>query len=304
LIGVRFGSAEDGMVTRTLKVGSAALIGEALCLPCAVATQYLRQDRVVDALKQNQALEGVREVLLAIRWPRTVRLQVKGCDGEANAGTKRPRLTVCYEFLDGVWRRANSCRRPAAMRTRVSAHLWTCSCMKRGTPSSIFSRFLCSAGRKMPRPVGGLLRAATSEGPEAPADSWLGLRLAQTRSGAPRHLRGRAWNACAALIQPALHRVWVGQGPVRRRCREGLLTREPSGNLRGRVLAGGIRLSGWQNDGGAASRPTVDNETPSSGMSRELPICAGQRTPSACRSMTPSGPGARRGHLRAHPERS
>src|SRR5262249_50163610 len=50
-----------------------------------------------DLVKDNQGLERVREVLLPIRWPRTLRLQLKGCDGEANAWYEESTVTVCYE---------------------------------------------------------------------------------------------------------------------------------------------------------------------------------------------------------------
>ena len=35
-----------------------------------------------DLLKENQALERVRKLLTPIRWPRTLRLELKGCEGE------------------------------------------------------------------------------------------------------------------------------------------------------------------------------------------------------------------------------
>jgi Putative metallopeptidase len=73
-----------------------------------------------DLLKAEQALERVRELLVPVRWPRTLRLELKGCDGEANAWYEEAVVTVCYEYLDDMWRSANSRRRPPTI-TREDA---------------------------------------------------------------------------------------------------------------------------------------------------------------------------------------
>jgi hypothetical protein len=44
-----------------------------------------------------------------------LRLEVKGCDGEVNAYYKDASITVCYEFLEDMWRSANSPRRPSVI---------------------------------------------------------------------------------------------------------------------------------------------------------------------------------------------
>jgi hypothetical protein len=38
-----------------------------------------------EVAKGNQLLERVRELLVPVRWPRTLQLVLKGCDGESNA---------------------------------------------------------------------------------------------------------------------------------------------------------------------------------------------------------------------------
>jgi hypothetical protein len=68
-----------------------------------------------EALKQNQALERVRELLLPVRWPRTLRLELRGCDGESNAFYGDAVVTVCYEYLEDMWHAANSSGRPPAI---------------------------------------------------------------------------------------------------------------------------------------------------------------------------------------------
>jgi Putative metallopeptidase len=54
----------------------------------------------------------VRELLVAVRWPRTLRLELKSCD-ESNAWYEDAVISVCYEYLDDMWRSANSSKRPA-----------------------------------------------------------------------------------------------------------------------------------------------------------------------------------------------
>jgi hypothetical protein len=110
-----------------LKVGSACLICAILCAPYAVSARPSKEDRIVieyvapvnpehrplfALLKENQALERVRQPLAAVRWPRPLRLEVKGCDGESNAWYEDASITVCYEFLEDIWKSANSPQRP------------------------------------------------------------------------------------------------------------------------------------------------------------------------------------------------
>jgi hypothetical protein len=68
-----------------------------------------------EALKEHQALERVRERLLPVRWPRTLRLELRGCDGDSNAFYEDAVVTVCYEYLEDMWRGANSSKRPPAV---------------------------------------------------------------------------------------------------------------------------------------------------------------------------------------------
>jgi hypothetical protein len=75
-----------------------------------------------DALKQHQALEKMRDVLARIRWPRTLRLELKGCNGDSNAWYEDATVTVCYEYLSDMWKAANSHRRPSHI-SRESAFI-------------------------------------------------------------------------------------------------------------------------------------------------------------------------------------
>jgi hypothetical protein len=106
----------------------AALVLAVVCGGFAAGAQPARSQRVVidyvpptdpdhkplyDLLREHKALERVQTLIAAIRWPRTLRLEVKGCDGESNAWYEEGVVTVCYEYLDDMWRSANSSKRPA-----------------------------------------------------------------------------------------------------------------------------------------------------------------------------------------------
>ncbi|HEX2727995.1 MAG TPA: DUF4344 domain-containing metallopeptidase [Beijerinckiaceae bacterium] len=114
------------------QTGLGALLAGSLFTPVDAqsASAPARPDRIVveyvdptnpahaplrDLLKANQALERVRDRLALVRWPRTLRLELKGCDGEANAWYGDAIVTVCYEYLEDMWRSANSSQRPAAI---------------------------------------------------------------------------------------------------------------------------------------------------------------------------------------------
>jgi hypothetical protein len=110
-----------------LETGLAACLGAMLWAPSALHAQPAAAERVViayeepakpvhkplyDLLKENKALERVSELLVSLRWPRTLRLELKSCD-DSNAWYEHAVITVCYEYLDDMWLAANSSKRPA-----------------------------------------------------------------------------------------------------------------------------------------------------------------------------------------------
>ena len=116
------------MKQRALRATVACAVGLDACLSLARAQAPAATDRVViayvepadkahrplyDMLKQHQVLEKVRDVLARIRWPRALRLELKGCNGDSNAWYEDATVTVCYEYLSDMWKAANSHRRPA-----------------------------------------------------------------------------------------------------------------------------------------------------------------------------------------------
>lgn len=68
-----------------------------------------------DLLQQQRALERMRDRLISFRWPRTLRLEVRGCDGDANAAYDDAEIVVCYEFFDQFWKAANAKSRPSTV---------------------------------------------------------------------------------------------------------------------------------------------------------------------------------------------
>jgi hypothetical protein len=78
--------------------------------PADAAHQAVRE-----LLKQSHVLEHVREFLAVFRWPRPLRLELKGCDGESNAFYEEAVISVCYEYVADVLRAAQSPKRPAAV---------------------------------------------------------------------------------------------------------------------------------------------------------------------------------------------
>src|SRR5215203_3628392 len=119
------------MVTHCKKLLAAiALALATACVGNGAAAQLRAEHRVVidyvvpfeaahneirDVVMKNEVLERVRDLLAPVRWPRTLRVELKGCEGEANAWYSDGIVTVCYEFLDDMWRRANASGRPAAL---------------------------------------------------------------------------------------------------------------------------------------------------------------------------------------------
>jgi len=49
-------------------------------------------------------LERVRELLSPFRLPRRLLVKTEGCDGVSNAWYENNAITVCYEYLDDLWK--------------------------------------------------------------------------------------------------------------------------------------------------------------------------------------------------------
>jgi Putative metallopeptidase len=66
-------------------------------------------------LKERQALEKLRDLLKPLRLPHRLLLQTRDCDGISNAWSDEESVTVCYEYLDEVWKNAPETTTPAGV---------------------------------------------------------------------------------------------------------------------------------------------------------------------------------------------
>jgi hypothetical protein len=66
-------------------------------------------------LKEHRALEKIRDLLNPLRLPHRILLQVRGCEGISNAWSDEESVTVCYEYLDDIWKNAPAQTTPAGI---------------------------------------------------------------------------------------------------------------------------------------------------------------------------------------------
>jgi len=57
-------------------------------------------------LKKHQVLEKIRELLSPLRLPHRLLLETRDCDGISNAFSNAEGVTVCYEYVNDIWRNA------------------------------------------------------------------------------------------------------------------------------------------------------------------------------------------------------
>jgi len=56
--------------------------------------------QIYTELKQRGALEKLQKFLSPVRLPKTLRISLEGCDGEADAFYEEATITICYEYID------------------------------------------------------------------------------------------------------------------------------------------------------------------------------------------------------------
>ena len=66
-------------------------------------------------VKERQVLEKIRHLLRPLRLPHRLLLQTRDCDGVSNAWSNEDSVTVCYEFLDDIWKNAPTETTPAGV---------------------------------------------------------------------------------------------------------------------------------------------------------------------------------------------
>jgi hypothetical protein len=77
--------------------------------------QLPNNQAVYRLITERQALEKLRDLLKPLRLPHRLLLQTRDCDGIANAWSDEESVTVCYEYLDEVWRNAPEKTTPAGV---------------------------------------------------------------------------------------------------------------------------------------------------------------------------------------------
>jgi len=60
--------------------------------------------RIYEGLKERRPLEKLQEFLAPFRLPRTLKISLAGCDGEADAFYADDVITICYEYIDELWK--------------------------------------------------------------------------------------------------------------------------------------------------------------------------------------------------------
>jgi hypothetical protein len=125
--------AESGIIRgehmcRLFLVG--AMLAATALAPVAAEARTLRPNRIdiqyvepkTDALKpiydvvrKARMLEKVRDLLRPLKLPRRLLLKTEGCDGVSNAWYDGDAVTVCYEYLDDIWKAAPAQTTPAGI---------------------------------------------------------------------------------------------------------------------------------------------------------------------------------------------
>ena len=59
---------------------------------------------VFEEIKKAQALEKLQNLLAPLRLPRRLLIKTEDCDGVSNAWYEEDAVTVCYEFIDDIWK--------------------------------------------------------------------------------------------------------------------------------------------------------------------------------------------------------
>jgi len=59
---------------------------------------------IADYVKQARALEKVQALLKPLKLPRRLLIEMRGCKGESNAWYEENVVTICYEFMDDIWK--------------------------------------------------------------------------------------------------------------------------------------------------------------------------------------------------------
>ncbi len=82
---------------------------EAEMKPKRVEIQYVEPKNpalrpVYEQIRKADALEKIQTLLAPLLLPRPLRIKTEDCDGVSNAWYEEDAVTICYEFLDDIWK--------------------------------------------------------------------------------------------------------------------------------------------------------------------------------------------------------
>jgi Putative metallopeptidase len=80
-----------------------------------VETKLAANQPVYKLVKEHQGLEKIRDLLSPLRLPHRLLLQTRDCDGTSNAWSNEDGVTVCYEYLNDIWKSAPEQTTPAGV---------------------------------------------------------------------------------------------------------------------------------------------------------------------------------------------
>ncbi len=126
--GAEFGITGGDCMCRLFFVG--AMLAVAALAPAAAEARTLRPNRidiqyvepkaeklkpVYEVVRKAQMLEKVRNLLRSLKLPRRLLLKTEDCEGVSNAWYDGDAVTVCYEYLDDIWKAAPAQTTPAGI---------------------------------------------------------------------------------------------------------------------------------------------------------------------------------------------
>jgi hypothetical protein len=114
----------EWIVTAGLAVGLALAAADAAAAPRSkpdsidisyVPPKSPGNQAIYELLKERGALEKLRDLLRPLRLPHRLLLQVRDCEGISNAWSNEESVTVCYEYLNDIWKNAPEKTTPAGV---------------------------------------------------------------------------------------------------------------------------------------------------------------------------------------------
>ena len=119
------------IVTTALAAASALAVAQVEARTAGISAK-LRPDRIDIAyvepksaanqpayklLKEHRVLEKIRDLLRPLRLPHRLLLQTTDCDGISNAWSNEENVTVCYEYVNDIWKNVPEHTTPVGSRS-------------------------------------------------------------------------------------------------------------------------------------------------------------------------------------------